>query len=73
MEEFVRSIPPVTRVWLLTTVGIAIAAKLNLIDPYIIYFSPTMIGKSFQVWRLVTPFFAFGKVDFGWVFQMVML
>ena len=73
MEDFIKSIPPITRTWLLTTVGIAIAAKLNLIDPYIIFFDPTMIRKSFQVWRLVTPFFSFGKVDFPWVFQMVML
>ena len=73
MEEFIRSIPPVTRTWLLATVGLAVASKLNLIDPYIVYFDATMIRKSYQVWRLVTPFFAFGKVDFAWAFQMVML
>jgi hypothetical protein len=52
----------------------SLAGKLSSHFPYyLLPLSLELIVRKFQVWRLLTPFLCFGRVDFSWLFNMMFL
>merc|ERR1712154_121186 len=53
----------------ITTVG----AQFGFVNLAYLYFDPQLIYSKFQIWRLITTFFYFGKLGFGFLIQMFIL
>ncbi len=73
MEAWWRSIPPITRTWVTAVALIAVAARVGALSPGVLAYDPALVVRKFHVWRLVSPFFWFGRPSMGWLFQMMML
>merc|ERR1712179_512433 len=71
-ENFLQSVPPITRFYcggvLLTTIGI----KLNFLSPLKIYFNPELIYQG-EYWRLFSSFFFFGNFNLHFIFHMMFI
>ncbi|KAH9310935.1 hypothetical protein KI387_025970, partial [Taxus chinensis] len=44
-----------------------------IISPYHLYLNPTRVFKLYELWRLITNFFYFGKMDLDFLFHMFFL
>ncbi|KAG0624832.1 hypothetical protein M758_2G007400 [Ceratodon purpureus] len=73
VEDWYKQMPIITRSYLtlsaLTTAGCA----LEVITPFDVYLNSKLIIKDFEVWRLITNFFYFGKLDLDFLFHMFFL
>ncbi|KAM4746227.1 uncharacterized protein FYW61_018459 isoform 3-T3 [Anableps anableps] len=47
--------------------------QLQVITPFQLYFNPELIISRYQIWRLITSFFFFGSLGFGFLFNIVFL
>ncbi len=72
-QDWYFGLPLITRSWLTVTVAAALASKLGMVHMGVMLFEPSRIWSRFEVWRLITPFFVFGKVDFSWLFNIMIL
>ncbi|KAI6001566.1 Der1-like family-domain-containing protein [Pisolithus orientalis] len=68
----VRKIPPVTRFLLGSSLGVTLAARLNIIPPYYLIFLKEHVTKQLELWRLYTSMF-FGSMQFDYIFELAML
>jgi len=73
LQDWYLEIPPVTRMYLTTSVLITVACSLELISPFTLYFNVHLIFLKWQVWRLFTNFFFFGAVSLDFFFHMFFL
>jgi len=53
--------------------GVTLAANFGIIDPSLLILEVGSIFKSFQLWRLVTPFLFHGKLGFPFLIHMMFL
>ncbi|KYQ99964.1 derlin-1 [Tieghemostelium lacteum] len=73
VTNFIRSMPLVTR-FLFVGCGLTtLLVNFGLIPFASIYFSPSLIFKSFEIWRLVTPFLFMGKLGLDFLFLLYFL
>merc|ERR1719498_1551763 len=70
-----ESMPPVTKFLFAGSFGTTLAANFGLVPggPMALVFEPTMIWHKFQIWRLVTCGFFFGKLGFPFLMSMFWL
>ncbi|KAF5329160.1 hypothetical protein D9611_013192 [Ephemerocybe angulata] len=67
-----KKIPPVTRVSVVSLVGLTVPVMAKLVNPaYFVYFGPWVWSK-FQLWRIPTAFFV-GSTNINFVFEVAML
>jgi len=73
-DEFVRSFPVVTRTYLAGALLTTAACALEVLSPFSLYFSWTLVVEKGQVWRILTNFFFFGaKFSLEFLFHMFFL
>ncbi|KAM4746231.1 uncharacterized protein FYW61_018459 isoform 7-T7 [Anableps anableps] len=71
-REFFQ-IPVVTRTYTTACILTTAAVQLQVITPFQLYFNPELIISRYQIWRLITSFFFFGSLGFGFLFNIVFL
>ena len=66
--------PPVTRAYTTACILTTLSVQLDLLSPFQLYFNPLLIYKSYQFWRLFTPFFFFGgSISFMFLFNLAFM
>ncbi|KAG9153318.1 hypothetical protein Leryth_018036 [Lithospermum erythrorhizon] len=73
VEEWYKQMPIITRTYLTAAIVTTIGCSLDIISPYNLYLNPKLIVKQCQVWRLVTNFLYFRKMDLDFLFHMFFL
>mmetsp|Transcript_14256 Transcript_14256/g.36461 ORF Transcript_14256/g.36461 Transcript_14256/m.36461 type:complete len:257 (+) Transcript_14256:1-771(+) len=73
LSSQLESIPPITKTLLLSSVALTLLPLFGLLDTSILIVYPEAVLKKFQIWRLLTCFFFYGRPSFSWLFQMVFL
>lgn len=68
-----ESMPPVTKVLFAGSFGTTLAANFGILPMMSLVFDPTMIWHKFQIWRLVSCGFFFGKLGFPFLMSMFWL
>ncbi|PWA17076.1 hypothetical protein CCH79_00013274 [Gambusia affinis] len=66
-------IPLVTRTYTTACILTTAAVQLQVISPFQLYFNPELIISKYQIWRLITSFFFFGSLGFGFLFNIIFL
>mmetsp|Transcript_16889 Transcript_16889/g.23627 ORF Transcript_16889/g.23627 Transcript_16889/m.23627 type:complete len:229 (+) Transcript_16889:56-742(+) len=72
-EDWFHSLPPVTKVYLVGAVLTTACTTFGIIGVESLYLDFGLVYKNFQIWRLVTCFFFFGKFSYPFIFQMYIL
>ena len=72
-EEWFRSLPPVTRAYLVAALLTTTSFALGLIDIMNLVLIPQLVWQKFQVWRLVTCFIFLGKFSFSFIINLMIL
>ncbi|KAJ6843528.1 derlin-2.2-like [Iris pallida] len=73
VEEWYKQMPIITRSYLTAAVVTTVGCSLEIISPYHLYLNPTLVVKQYEIWRLITNFFYFRKMDFDFLFHMFFL
>ncbi|KAK4711400.1 hypothetical protein R3W88_005913 [Solanum pinnatisectum] len=73
VEEWYKQMPIITRSYLTAAIVTTIGCSLEIISPYNLYLNPKLVVKQYQVWRLVTNFLYFRKMDLDFLFHMFFL
>ncbi|KIK28227.1 hypothetical protein PISMIDRAFT_607826 [Pisolithus microcarpus 441] len=68
----VQKISPVTRFLLGSSIGVTLAARLNIVSPYNLVFLKEHVTRHFELWRLHTSMFL-GSMQFDYIFELAML
>jgi hypothetical protein len=63
------TVPPLTRIMLLLSVGLSLAVSLELVSPLKLYFNWHLISSKMQYWRLFTSLFYKGELSAHTVFD----
>jgi hypothetical protein len=71
-EEFFRSLPPLTRAWLVIAFTTTVLVETKFISLLSLAFFPDQILKG-EIWRLFTPFIFFGGFSFPFVMNLFFL
>lgn len=72
-EEWVRSLPLITRFWFCGAFMTTIAGNLGMVKIYNLLFLWEPLKDNFEVWRLVTPFLYIGKFELATLFSLYFL
>lgn len=72
-QEWFQQLPPITRGWFVIAVGTTVLFMLGYVNPMELAWIPEAVIQKFQLWRLLTSFFFFGKFSIGFVFQLYLL
>jgi len=72
-EWLLEGLPPVTRVWFVSSFSTTVLAQFGLLDPSRIVWSWAALKTNFELWRLVTPYLYFGGFSFPFLIAMYML
>ncbi|PWN41175.1 Der1-like protein [Ceraceosorus guamensis] len=64
------SLPPITRLWAFSAVGLAICEHIHLTSHYALWFSPHLVFSKGELWRLVTTFVYFGPLSIDFFFHL---
>jgi len=70
-EEWFNSIPRVTRSLLVTMLIVTVAGNFHILPIDYLYLSFEKVFFNFQIWRIVSNFFFLGKLDFGFLIELV--
>jgi Derlin-2/3 len=71
LEEWIRSFPLITRIYITGSLLTTAACAIDLLNPFQLYYSPTLILHKHQYWRILTNFFFFGSnFSMDWLFHM---
>ncbi|KAK1866448.1 hypothetical protein I4F81_008967 [Pyropia yezoensis] len=73
IEEWYRSMPPVTRTYITLAVLTTASVGLDAISPYKLYINWDSVVRLHQYWRLVTAFLYFGSFNLDFLFHMFFL
>ncbi|KAF8283524.1 hypothetical protein TcBrA4_0059470 [Trypanosoma cruzi] len=68
--EFFRTIPLVTRTFLLLSVASVMLVSFGVVHPVEVVFSPLLVFQERQYWRLITNFFYFGHLDLNSILEL---
>jgi len=73
-EDWFKSLPPVTRTYLVLAFGTTACVSFGIIRNVMnLLLSMDLVWYKFEVWRLLTCFLFFGKFSFPFLFQMFIL
>ncbi len=61
VEQLLKEIPPITRTYMIAAFATTTACSLELVSPYRLYYSSTLIFQKLELWRLATNFCFFGQ------------
>lgn len=70
VEQFLFSIPTVTRAILALSLALSIAVTYEVVTPLNLIFSPTLVFQEKQYWRLVTSLLFFDKLSVHCFFHL---
>lgn len=73
VEEWWKSIPPVTRTYISLAVLTTGAVALDVITPLKLYLNWDLVVKHAHVWRVFTNFLYFGNLSLDFLFHMFFL
>lgn len=73
VEEYYRSLPPITKCYLVSSLATTVLVTFQLINPAHLYLDWSLIIHKFQIWRLLTNLLFFGTFSMNMVFQLVLL
>ncbi|KAL9259857.1 Derlin-2.2-like protein [Drosera capensis] len=73
VEEWYKQMPIITRSYLTAAIVTTVGCSLDIISPYNLYLNPRLVMKQYQIWRLVTNFLYFRKMDLDFLFHMFFL
>lgn len=73
VEEWYKQMPVITRWYLTAAVVTSIGCSLDIISPHNLYLNPILVVKQYQLWRLITNFLYFRKIDLDFLFHMFFL
>ncbi|KAG2533795.1 derlin-2-like [Panicum virgatum] len=73
VEEWYRQMPIITRSYLTAAVVTTVGCTLDIISPYHLYLNPKLVVQQYEIWRLVTNFLYFRKMDLDFLFHMFFL
>lgn len=65
-----ESIPPITGAWGALTLATAILEHTHTISQYQLFYTPALVFRKFQVWRLLTTFLYFGPLGLDFIFHL---
>ncbi|GAB5033861.1 derlin-like protein [Nannochloropsis oceanica] len=71
-EEWFKSLPPITRAYLIAAFFSTIFSHFGIVSPRKLIWDWEGL-KNFQLWRLITPFTFFGGLGMPFVMQLFML
>lgn len=72
-EQWFNELPPVTKVYLISTFMTTVLLTLGFLDPANLGLDFWMIWNKFQIWRFVTSFICLGGFGMGFLFALVLL
>ncbi|KAL1537352.1 derlin-2.2-like [Salvia divinorum] len=73
VEEWYKQMPIITRSYLTAAILTTIGCSLDIISPYDLYLNPKLVLKQYQIWRIMTNFLYFRKLDLDFLFHMFFL
>jgi Derlin-2/3 len=73
VEDWYKQMPIITRSYLTLSVLTTVGCALEVISPLHVYLNSTLVVEHYEVWRLVSNFFYFGKLDLDFLFHMFFL
>ncbi|KAG6474820.1 derlin-2.2-like [Zingiber officinale] len=73
VEDWYKQMPIITRSYITAAVVTTIGCSLEIISPHNLYLNSTRIVEQYEIWRLVTNFFFFRKMDLDFLFHMFFL
>jgi len=72
-SEFYRSLPPVIKTYGTVCFMVTVGYQLGLIPLTWIYLDFALVGRKFQIWRLLTNFFFLGGFSIQFAVRLLML
>lgn len=73
VEEWWRTIPPITRTYVTLAVVTTGAVALDVVSPYKLYLNWDLVIRYGNVWRMCTNFLFFGHLSLDFLFHMFFL
>ena len=73
VEEMIGKLPPVTRVFVFSSVLLMVLCSLDVISPFSLYLHWKLVLKERQYWRLVTNFLFNGEFGLTFFWSMYLL
>ncbi|KAL7088706.1 hypothetical protein ACP275_13G144100 [Erythranthe tilingii] len=73
VEEWYKQMPIITRSYLTAAIVTTIGCSLDIISPYDLYLNPNLVVDHYQIWRIITNFLYFRKMDLDFLFHMFFL
>lgn len=73
LEELIGKLPPVTRVFVFSSVLLMVLCSLEVITPFSLYMHWRLVLKERQYWRLVTNFLFNGEFGLPFFWNMYLL
>lgn len=68
-----ETMPKITKTLFAGSLGVTLAAHFGLLNPYSLIFNWGLIWNKFEIWRLVTSVFFFGKLGFPFLINLYFL
>ncbi|KAL7088708.1 hypothetical protein ACP275_13G144100 [Erythranthe tilingii] len=63
VEEWYKQMPIITRSYLTAAIVTTIGCSLDIISPYDLYLNPNLVVDHYQIWRIITNFLYFRKME----------
>lgn len=73
VEEWYKQMPIITRSYLTAAIVTTVSCTLDIISPYHLYLNPKLVLRHYEIWRLITNFLYFRKMDLDFLFHMFFL
>ena len=73
MDTWYKNLPIVTKFWLTGCVAVTLLVQINAISPTLLYINYKAVANQYQLWRVVSTFFYFGKLDINLLFHLYFL
>jgi Derlin-2/3 len=67
------SIPPITGALGAVTIVITVLVHTHVINEFQLFYTPALVFRRFQFWRLLTSFFYFGPLGFDFFYHLCFL
>ncbi|SYW86239.1 related to DFM1 - ER protein involved in ER-associated protein degradation [Ustilago bromivora] len=65
-----ESIPPITLIWASSTLIIALLEHTHTISSFQLFYTPSLVFRKYQFWRLLTAFLYFGPLGLDFIFHL---
>jgi len=73
LQEWWSSVPPATKLVFGTSLALTLGANLGFVDMRLLFLHWPWVYNKFEVWRVFTTFFFYGKLSFGFLINMSFL